>query len=103
MSLRGRPFKVAALAGILGMIFSGFCFGSCLTLVAWVRIPEFFDAPVGFKHTPLLGISAMAASALGPSFAALVSFWLLFWALLHFFDRHPGQNAEIRPPRSPRY
>ena len=72
MSLRGRPFKVLFLATILGMLFSGFCFGGCLELIAWVRMAEYFDAPVGFKHTPFVGISAVGASALGPSFAALV-------------------------------
>jgi hypothetical protein len=96
MSLRGRPFKVLFLATILGMLFSGFCFGGCLELIAWVRMAEYFDAPVGFKHTPFVGISAVGASALGPSFAALVMFWLFFWALLHFFDKHPegGESHE---------
>jgi len=77
-SSRGRLFKIATVAGILGMFLSGFCFGSCLVLVARIRIPEFFDTPLGFKRTPLVGISAVADSALYPSLAALALFWLFF-------------------------
>lgn len=87
-SSRGRLFKIAAIAGILGMFLSGFCFGSCLVLVGWVRIPEFFETPIGFKRTPLGGISAVADSALYPSLVALAFFWLCFWALLQFFERY---------------
>jgi flagellar biosynthesis protein FliR len=87
MSLRGRTFKVLFLATILGMFLSGFCFGSCLELIAWARIAGYFDAPVGYKHTPLVGASAKGASALFPSFLALVMFWLFLWLLLQFFDR----------------
>ena len=91
-SSRGRLFKIATVAGILGMFLSGFCFGSCLVLVARIRIPEFFDTPLGFKRTPLVGISAVADSALYPPLAALALFWLFFWALLHFFEGHPDQR-----------
>jgi hypothetical protein len=94
ISSPGRLFKVVALAAILGVFFSGLLVGSCLALVAWVRVPELFHAPVGFKHTPLVGISAVADSALGPLFMALVLFWLPFWALLHFFPHAPGRRRK---------
>ena len=91
----GAWFKILAIIAILGMIASGFCFGSCLVLVGWTRIPEFFHAPVGFKGTPLEGISAAANSVLLPSLAALAAFWLFFWALTHFIQRHTDWSRGV--------
>jgi hypothetical protein len=88
-SSRGRLFMVASRTGILGMILSGICLGSCLVLIGGIRIPEFFDPPLGFKRTPLVGIAAVAESALRPALAALIFFWFYFSALLYFFRRRP--------------
>jgi hypothetical protein len=76
----------------VGIVSSGLASAACVLLIGSVRVPEFFDAPIGVKHTPLDGLPALADAISGPCVWAFGLFFVGLWITLSYEERHPRRR-----------
>lgn len=76
----------------LGWLASGLAFFACMLIVAFVRIPEFLDAPIGFKNRPLEGLPALADWIATPTCLVWGLISIVGWAVMKYEEKHPASK-----------